>query len=55
MCLEAPGASNFRAAVMPIGSQSSGSKVQYAAEGFVDAFRVGEATAWGVAGSSGRN
>ena len=55
MCLEAPGASNFRAAVMPIGSQSSGSKVQYAAEGFVDAFRVGEATAWGVAGSGGRN
>ena len=55
MCLEAPGASNFRAAVMPIGSQSSGSKVQYAAEGFVDAFRVGEATAWGVAGSSGGN
>lgn len=55
MCLEAPGASNFRAAVMPIGSKSSGSKVQYAAEGFVDAFRVGEATAWGVAGSGGRN
>ena len=55
MCLEAPGASNFRAAVMPLGSQSSGSRVQYAAEGFVDAFRVGEATAWGVAGSSGGN
>ena len=55
MCLEAPGASNFRAAVMPIGSKSRGSKVQYAAEGFVDAFRVGEATAWGVAGSGGRN
>ena len=55
MCLEAPGASNFRAAVMPIGSKSSGSKMQYAAEGFVDAFRVGEATAWGVAGSGGRN
>ena len=53
MCLQVPGASNFQAAVMPIGSQSSGSKVQYAAEGFVDAFRVGEATAWGVAGSAG--
>ena len=55
MCLEVPGASNFRAAVMPIGSKSSGSRVQYAAEGFVDAFRVGEVTAWGVAGSSGGN
>ena len=55
MCLAVPGASNFRATVMPIGSKSSGSRVQYAAEGFVDAFRVGEATAWGVAGSGGRN
>lgn len=55
MCLEAPGAGNFRAAVMPIGSKSTGSRVQYAAEGFVDAFRVGEATAWGVAGSGGGN
>lgn len=55
MCLEAPGASNFRAAVMPIGSKSSESRVQYAAEGFVDAFRVGDSTAWGVAGSSGGN
>ena len=34
MCLEAPGAGSFRAAVMPVGSKSSGSKVQYAAEGF---------------------
>ena len=55
MCLDVPGAGNFRAAVMAIGSKSSGSRVQYAAEGFVDAFRVGEETAWGVAGSSGGN
>ena len=49
------GPATIRAAVMAIGSKSSGSRVQYAAEGFVDAFRVGEETAWGVAGSSGGN
>ena len=53
MCLEVPGNSNFQVAVMAVGSQSSGSRVQYAAERFADAFRVGEATAWGMAGSSG--
>ena len=53
MCLEVPGASNFQTAVMAIASQTGGSSEQYASPSFTDAFRAGEATAWGVAGSSG--
>ena len=55
MCLEVPGASNFQAAVLAIGSAASGSREQYASQRFTDAFRAGDATAWGVAGSSGEN
>lgn len=46
MCLDVPGASNFQTAIIAIGSKSTGSRVQYAAQSFVDAFRVGDATAW---------
>ena len=51
MCLEVPGVSNFQAAVTAISSEDSGSTEQYASQGFTGAFREGEATAWGVAGS----
>ena len=53
MCLEVPGASNFQTAVIAIASQTGGSREQYASQRFADAFRAGEAAAWGVAGSSG--
>ena len=53
MCLEVPGASNFQTAVMAIASQTGGSSEQYASQGFADAFRAGEATAWGVSGAAG--
>lgn len=47
MCLDVAGASNFQAAIIPIGSKSTGSRMQVAAESFADAFKVGDATAWG--------
>ena len=53
MCLEVPGASNFQAAVMAVGSAASGSREQYASQRFTEAFRAREATAWGLAGAAG--
>ena len=55
MCLEVPGTSNFRTAVMAFGSKESSRKMQVTAESFADAFRVGDLTAWSAAAASGGN
>ena len=55
MCLEVPGSSNFRTAVMAFGSKATSRKTQVTAESFADAFRVGDLTAWSAAAASGGN
>ena len=55
MCLEVPGTSNFRTAVMAIGSKATSRKMQVTAESFADAFRVGDLTAWSAAAASAGN
>ena len=55
MCLEVPGTSNFRTAVMAIGSKATGRKMQVTAESFADAFIVGDLTAWSAAAASAGN
>lgn len=53
MCLDIPGTSSFRTALMAFGSRATGGKTQVTAESFADAFRVGDLTAWSAAASSG--
>ncbi len=48
MCLEIPGTSRFRTALMAFGSQTTRQSRQVSAASFADAYRVGDPTAWPV-------
>ena len=53
MCLEIPGTSNFQTALMAFGSKTTSLRTQVTAESFVDAYRVGDLTAWSAAATAG--
>ena len=53
MCLEIPGTSNFRTALMAFGSKATNLRKQVTAESFADAYRVGDLTAWSAASPAG--